>query len=307
MAVAFDAAGGGVNSATSPLTWTHTPVGTPTAIIVGATSFATNANTVTAVTYGGVSMASLGYIASGSGGTHGGIALYYLASGIPAGAQTVSVTSTGGGDTIGGSVSFTGSSGHGTAVTANSASGANSQTVVVSSTTAGGMIATVCCFGGDTSGSSFSGTNSVTVRYQDNASTNSSSDNSAGGTVASAGGNQTVGFSNASVGTDDWGIVAVELLPPPSSGPVFYPSNHSVQASRPAKSRLAGIYMGLGSPGVFPWNGRLNDTSFGTGQVMWNSGGPVINPPPAPQSGPLPNFPVIIAVNSGWRNAGHSW
>jgi len=55
MAVAFDAVASNQNSATASLTWTHTPVGTPTGVSVAAVMFDSSAGTFTA-DYGGTSM-----------------------------------------------------------------------------------------------------------------------------------------------------------------------------------------------------------------------------------------------------------
>lgn len=224
MAVAFDSVGpssAGTSSSTTPLTWTHTPSGTPTAVVIGGTSFSGASNLISAVTYGGASCSLLSFVSAGS---NGGMAAY-IKSSPAAGAQTVSETFSGAADTIGGSMSFTGSSGNGTAVTATS-TGASSLSVSVPSTTTGGMIAAAAAYGGGTGSGTFSGTNSVTVRYALNGGTSSQADNSAGGTVPSTGGgaSQSAGFSNTA-GVDDWSLVAVELLPPSgsTSGPPLSP------------------------------------------------------------------------------------
>ena len=211
MAVAFDAVGpssAGTGSATSPLTWTHTCAAGATELMVGATIFTGSTNVITAVTYNSVSMSLVGFTQSGAGGA-GGVAMYHLAN-PSSGANTVSVTFTGGNNTNAGSMSFTGSSGLGTAVT-NTANAA-SVSASVAGTTTGGMVAAACCYGG-TAIITITGTNSVTTQWEHNGTTNSGADNGAGGTVASTGGgaSQTVGFTDT--GTDYWGIVAVELKP----------------------------------------------------------------------------------------------
>ena len=214
MAVAFDAVGpaggGGTASATSPLTWTHINGGSATCIVIGATIFTGSSNVITAVTYGGVSCTLAGFVVSGSGGA-GGIAMYYLVN-PPTGSNTVSVTFTGGNDTVAGSISFTGSGSTGTPVTGSSSGSTASITASVSNTTTGGMVAAACCYGG-TALITITGTNGVTAQWFKAGSTNSGADNGAGGNVASTGGgaSQTVGFTDT--GTDFWGIVAMELLP----------------------------------------------------------------------------------------------
>lgn len=76
-------------------TWTHTPTGTPAAVLVWVTTSATltNAadNMVTAVTYGGVAMTKVREV-HGTGSEPGSTWLYELLAAIPAGAQTVSAT-----------------------------------------------------------------------------------------------------------------------------------------------------------------------------------------------------------------------
>lgn len=98
MTVAYDAtsAPGTFSEDTSPLTWTHTPTGTPAGVIITNKGWATAANTVT---YGGVAateMPSSPLEESGSG-ENTMVACWFLGSGLPTGAQTVSV---GGGNVV---------------------------------------------------------------------------------------------------------------------------------------------------------------------------------------------------------------
>ncbi len=84
---AFTAGGEQVSS------FTHTPVGTPTGVLVAVVDGNESADLVTGVTYGGVPMVEV--TGSPFAGTQGGttmIHLYWLATGIPTGAQTVAVT-----------------------------------------------------------------------------------------------------------------------------------------------------------------------------------------------------------------------
>lgn len=78
-------------------TWTHTPSGTPKGILVWFTLAASvlngSDNPFGAATYGGVAMTKVGE-SIGAGGEGGAVVLYELLSGIPTGAQTVSVTVT---------------------------------------------------------------------------------------------------------------------------------------------------------------------------------------------------------------------
>lgn len=219
MAASLDAigpaGGAGAQSATSPLTWAHICGGSATAIVIAATTFTGSSNAVTAVTYGGQTCSLLQFLAFGSAG---GIALYYLAS-PPTGSNTASVTFTGAASTIGGSLSALGSSGHGTVFT-NTSSGAASLTVGVTGTTTGGLVIVSACYGGASGGGTFSASGD-TLDWQNNHSSTSGADNAAGGHAASAGGGgtSTVGFSN-SAGSDQWAMIAVELLP---AGGTFAP------------------------------------------------------------------------------------
>jgi hypothetical protein len=218
VAVTFDAVGpgtAGTASSATPLTWSHTCVATASAILVAVTTFTGSVNAVTGVTYGGVPCSLLKFQASNNG-PGGGIALYYLDTqgGMPTGKNTVSAAFTGAADTIGGSVSASGSGGHGAVVTGVAANQA-SVSASVPNTITGGLIVACACFGGGAGGGSLSGTNSVTAQWSRIVSTNSAADNAAEGTVASTGGaaSQTVGFQETGAGTDNWGLVAVELLP----------------------------------------------------------------------------------------------
>ena len=90
MAIPFDATSG--SQGTGDLSWTHTPVGTPKGVLVLITQ-ATEADGVTAVTYGGVSMTEVAL--SPLLGQSYTIFGYFLGSSIPTGAQTVAVTTSG--------------------------------------------------------------------------------------------------------------------------------------------------------------------------------------------------------------------
>lgn len=212
MAVAFDAVGpaggAGTGGSGTPITWTHVDGASATAIFAGLTNFG-SADSITAVTYNSVSLASQGHQDSNNIASGGGVTAFLLTTNPATGSNTVSATHTGSNNVNAGSVSFTGSGSAGTPVKAF-AGGATSVSVSVPSTTTGGMIALTACFG---SSATFSGTNGVTVRWSHNNSGLSGADNGVGGTVTSTGGGaaQTVGFSNTA--TDDWGLVAVELLP----------------------------------------------------------------------------------------------
>lgn len=101
--VAFDAVSSAVISvAGTSLSWTHTPVGTPSLAVVGVT-IRKNAS-VTALTYGGTAMTFIRQDTSGNATTE----LWRLIN-PPTGAQTVSVTISAAQNFAGGAITFTGS------------------------------------------------------------------------------------------------------------------------------------------------------------------------------------------------------
>jgi hypothetical protein len=208
--VTYDTAGATVpNSSASPITWTH--VNSGNCVVAGFIWSAAAANPVTAVTYGGVTLPLITSQLTGFPG--GGFALYgQFGATVPTGSNTVSVTyTTGGGDVIASSVSASGVGGFGTPVSGTSNAG-TSFTVALPSTTAGGLIVVGTSYGGGSGGGTFSGTNSVTIRWSKAVSGTSPADNGACGTVASTGAAQTVGISD-SAGADWFAMAAVELLP----------------------------------------------------------------------------------------------
>lgn len=90
MAIAFDASVEAVRTGTTdPHTWTHTPVGTPGAIVVSAIHGTSATDHVLSVTYGGVSMTRI-VRATDTVTEPGAAELWFLGAGIPTGAQTVS-------------------------------------------------------------------------------------------------------------------------------------------------------------------------------------------------------------------------
>lgn len=94
MALAFDAvSNGAVGQArsTTDKTWTHTPVGTPRAILVYIIQDVGTGDEVVGVTYGGVAMTRVRYLAGLAGTEDGAVYAYFLGTNVPTGAQTVSV------------------------------------------------------------------------------------------------------------------------------------------------------------------------------------------------------------------------
>jgi hypothetical protein len=210
MAVAFSAVGGGVTTgnATSPLTWPHTCGASDTDLLVYVTSSTGTTNQVTGVTYNGAAMTFLLYVPSGNAGP-GGLAVYYLAAPPTGSAFTVSVAHAG--STWGWSVSTTGGGSHATAQSGFAAAPATAVSKSVPGTTTGGLIVAGACVGATQGGTMVA--TSGTMRGQVDGDNTSGANNIGVGTWTSAGGGaaQTVGFSGA--GSDEWGLVAVEVLP----------------------------------------------------------------------------------------------
>lgn len=94
MAVAFDAFSASAGSGTR--TWTHTPVGTPRAVIVFAV-LSNATDNITTVTYGGTSCTGIAGSPNVVGtGENCAAHAFFLGASIPTGAQSVVVTQTGG-------------------------------------------------------------------------------------------------------------------------------------------------------------------------------------------------------------------
>lgn len=97
MAIAFDSSGTPA-SGTGNFSFTHTPVGTVRAVIIGIMQNVGATDEVTAVSYGGVALSRVGAVFHTTG-EPGAVYLYFLGASIPTGAQTVSVTVNGTGST----------------------------------------------------------------------------------------------------------------------------------------------------------------------------------------------------------------
>jgi hypothetical protein len=99
MAIAFDAsseshAGTTGSSSEASFSWTHTPVGTPKGVLV-FTFVNANADEVSAVTYGGVSLSTdAAWRAVDTADEPGDCKAWFLGSGVPTGSQSVVVTRT---------------------------------------------------------------------------------------------------------------------------------------------------------------------------------------------------------------------
>jgi hypothetical protein len=151
----------------------------------------------TTVTYGGAAMTSLGVVAADNSNV--GYAQLFGLLNPATGAQTVAVTVSSASWITGGSVSFTGAGGFGTAVTAFG--NGTAPTVAVTGTTSGNMVVDVVATGTGVTSSS------QTNRWLKNTNVSSGAGNGAGSTAA-AGGSVTMAYV---VGSDYWGIIAVEV------------------------------------------------------------------------------------------------
>lgn len=91
MAIAFDAASrNSTTSQTVDASFTHTPVGTPAAVVVLISQIGTT-DQVVGVTYGGVALSRVNRQSQAGGGDPTQTYVYALFAGIPTGAQTVIV------------------------------------------------------------------------------------------------------------------------------------------------------------------------------------------------------------------------
>lgn len=213
--VAFDAVGPSSGGATSTsgsatwttfsLTWSHTCGASATGLVVGATyAKPSDATATLTATYNGVSMTAAGSVYPNNDVGQGAVYLFTLGS-CPSGAHNVVVTATYGtgartttDSLTGGSLSFTGSTGFGTAVTAYGSSTASAVTVTSAS---GHMVADVVGTGTSITSSS------QTLRW---------SESIGGGVGMPASGQSTApGASSVTMGytvaSDTWGIIGVDV------------------------------------------------------------------------------------------------
>lgn len=94
--VTHDAFSEPTGSQTGTFSWTHTPSGAPSGVLVFVMRIdGASADTVTGVKYGGVSLTTAG-LAQDNVGEPGNCHAWFLGSGLPTGSQTVEVTTTAG-------------------------------------------------------------------------------------------------------------------------------------------------------------------------------------------------------------------
>ena len=189
--------------------WTHTPTGTLThaVVILGVgTQSGSDSTATTSVTYGGAAMTSRGKVHAG-GLTTGYVELFTLdvAGGLQQGAQTVSVTRSGGTGTItvtGGSIGITGAGSVALGGT-NSGSG-----ITVASSGVISLGSTDLAVTGFAAGQAFAATTSGGTRvFADNNNSNSAAGNSAG--MYGTSGTGTLTMTSNLVGSDVYGAVTV--------------------------------------------------------------------------------------------------
>jgi hypothetical protein len=212
MAVAFDAAGpssAGKNQTTAvPITWTHTPAGTPSIVFAACATTLSGGTAPSAgtATYGGQAMTSLGQAQSGGVWTYGYIEAF-VKVGPLSGAQTVSITPAYAGTyngCEGGSVSYTGANADGTPATATSSGAATSGTAGVTGTSTSNVVVAFMTNG--------SGGQSITAGTSRFSNSGNVGTDAAGACfcadITSAAGSVSVAWTQTS---DYWGAIVVEV------------------------------------------------------------------------------------------------
>ena len=280
MAVAFDAVGSSTGfSTTTPsttpfLTWTHTAGTGGGTVIVGFTWGSTGAApTISQATYGGNAMTLLGSIQTNNAAGNGTVFLYGI-TGQASGANTVLIKTTANptDEAIGNSISFTGATTFGTAVT-NSGNSA-SATVTVSGTASGNMVVSVEAHGTNAAVTYTSGTK----RFDDEVSAASGASNLSGATIAGGGGSVSL---TDTITSDVWGAVAVEVQTAPVA---------------PQSPGYPAIPL---PPGWFPGSDKV--TAQPGGVPFWAQPAPAdatpaVIIPPTPQASP----PPLPLLPPGW-------
>jgi hypothetical protein len=269
--VTYDAVGpsaSGTAGASSPLTWAH--VNNGNAVFVGVTIYTGSSNTVTAVTYGGVTLDPLGFV-RGNNGSTGGVALYGKVGGLPTGSNTVSVSFSDAANHNAGSVSLAGAGSLGSPLT--SYGSGSTQTSASFTTTSGGMLVGAFCFGNKDA--TFAASGGSTVRWSHMTSSSSSADNGAQATKASPGGAATIATTTGAY-SDDWGCVAVEVLPAGAGAVTADAGLASGAASAPAPARAGAgtgwLYAGADAGISGSWANLPGAVGSGTGTyTTWTS------------------------------------
>jgi hypothetical protein len=199
--VAFDAAVGSLTNG-----WSHTNSAAGNAIVVAARDG--TGTSVTAISYGGVSLTKLASHASNAGeGNTDGLTFWGKIGGLPTGANTVTVT---GFNSWGGSYSAANAGSFGTVFTTdnNDPDGDTAGSITLTGTAVGGICVAATSFG--SSGTPTAGSGS-TVRWIELANSDSASGNGWLIDKVSAASSTAVSWTN--IDQDWWGTVGVEIKP----------------------------------------------------------------------------------------------
>lgn len=233
--------------------------------VLFAVEFVGSSNTITSVTYGGVTLPKIAEQLSNNN-TAGGVALYGRIDGVPTGANTVTVTGASGG-VWSGAASYSGAVSFGTP-NKSYGSTASGRNVQLSATVTGGICVLSACCG---SSGTWAATSPGTLRWSlGTGGGGSGADNGMLEDQASAGGGASTTVAFTDTGVDWWGAVAVEVQP--ASGVSFTATPSSADgtgaaydASPQAGAATAVLYAGTAAGISGSWSGTGNATGSGQG------------------------------------------
>jgi hypothetical protein len=286
VAVAFDAVGPSSTAArgvsVSSLSWTHTNVAGSAALVVGFDWDNTSDAGVTAsCTVDSVGItAATGNVESDA--QTAGFAKAFTVLGLASGARTVQVTaSSGAADMEGGSVSFTGAGGFGTAVT-------NQGTSTTASAVAAGTAASSLVAGVASAGDSLTATTApATSRYVNNVTAGGghATGNIAGSTSA-GGGSVTMAWTVAS--SAPWAAIAIEVQAGGAAAaqPVTRAALQAPPRPQLNPSQVISAPVAYRAQVILSGSGTLTAAAPGVGQVPGVIAAPryYAKPPPSPPS-----------------------
>jgi len=262
MAVSYDAGSSVGFEASSSASWTHTPVGTPTAVFVFVswTGYPTNPSTVSGVTYGGQAMTAVPSSQANNdtfqGTTYRGSVQGFYLNNPPSGPQTVAVTFSSASYGRAGATTVTGpvaTTPYGTPATA---SGSNSlPSATVGSSTAGNLVlgAFVSDYttGGITAGRTLSWSGvSGGAAY------------GGGAEYAAAGGSQTMNWA-VTIPTGKWAATAFEVLGNPAPTNSVAPAVSGTAQVGQTLTTTNGTWTGSPTSYAYQWK-RADNVGFTT-------------------------------------------
>lgn len=263
--LAIDSNDTGHHSTTSPLTWSFTnTAGNKVLVGIEVTNSGTTPPSISSVTYGGQTMTLQKSVTYASGASSNLTAIYALDN-APTGANTVSISFSGASsiDCIAGAQSMTGADGIGTTASNTGGAASTVATVTLSTTTNGSLIFTMAG-----TGTHFNSANSPqTSEFILNVSTSTSGDNGAAGTIPGTGGSVSPSWS---IGTDLFGMVAVEVLPAAKARIGYAPSTLPLTGNAPGDV-VSGTNQGVGitaTGGAIFGGVNQNDGTFKSGDVI---------------------------------------